>query len=78
MRASYPAQELSSSTQSGSSRQRPGLGEGAAGSALRARSPDPAQPSSMREPGGQDPAGPQAFHLTWRESFVYDRQEYVL
>ena len=40
------------------------------GGALQARSPDPAQPSSLREPGAQDPAGPQAFPLNWRESFV--------
>ena len=41
-----------------------------AGGALRARSPDPTQPSSLREPGAQDPAGPWAFHLNWSESFV--------
>ena len=31
-----------------------------AGGTLRARSPDPAQPSPLREPDAQDPAGPQA------------------
>ena len=30
------------------------------GGSLRARSPDTAQLSSLREPGAQDPAGPQA------------------
>ena len=30
-----------------------------AGSTLIAKSPDPVQPSSLREPGAQDPAGPQ-------------------
>ena len=30
------------------------------GGALRARSPDPAQLSPLREPGAQDPARPQA------------------
>ena len=30
------------------------------GGSLRARSPDPAQLSSLREPGAQGPAGPQA------------------
>ena len=30
------------------------------GGSLRARSPDPARLSSLREPGAQDPAGPQA------------------
>ena len=30
------------------------------GGSLRARSPDPAQLSSLREPGTQDPTGPQA------------------
>ena len=34
-----------------------------AAGALRGRSPDPAEPLSLREPGAQDPAGPQAFHL---------------
>ena len=33
---------------------------------LRARSPDPAQPSSLREPGAQDPAGPQAAQIRGR------------
>ena len=41
-----------------------------AGGTLRARPPGPAQPTSLREPGTQDPAGPQAFHLNWREPFV--------
>ena len=36
-----------------------------AGDTLRARSPDPAQPSSLREPGPQDPACLQAFYLNW-------------
>ena len=30
------------------------------GGSLRARSPDPAQLSPLREPGAQDPTGPQA------------------
>ena len=34
-----------------------------AGSTLGARSPDPAQPSSLRKHSAQDPASPQAFHL---------------
>ena len=34
------------------------------GSALRVGSPDPAQPSSLREPGAQDPTGPQAPEAT--------------
>ena len=35
-----------------------------AGGALSARSPDHAQPSSLREPGAQEPAGPQAPQAT--------------
>ena len=34
------------------------------GGSLRARSPDPAQLSSLREPGTQDPTGPQAPQAT--------------
>lgn len=49
-----------------------------AGSTHMARSPDPAQPSPLGEPGSQDPANPQAFYLNWRESFVQDQQEHVL
>ena len=49
-------------TQAGSSHHCPGP----AGSALRARSPDPAQPSSLREPGAHDPAGPQVPQATQR------------
>ena len=41
-----------------------------AGGSLRARSPEPAQPSSLRKSGAQNPAGPQAFHLNLRESFA--------
>ena len=39
-----------------------------AGGALQVESLDSAWPSSLREPGTRDPASPQAFHLSWRES----------
>ena len=35
-----------------------------AGGSLRPRSPDPAQPPSLREPGAQDPTSPQAPQAT--------------
>ena len=35
-------------------------------SALSARRPDPAQPSSLREPGAQDSASPQAAQMRTR------------
>lgn len=38
-----------------------------AGSALKVRSPDPAQLSSLREPGAQDPTSPQAPLMPQRE-----------
>ena len=68
----YPAWERLHSTQYGSSRQCPGPAEKADLSWQRPQGqvPDSAQPSSRREPGAQDPASPQAFHLNWRESFV--------
>ena len=47
----------------------PSLGPPA--STLRTRSPDPAQPSSL---GDQNPASPQACHLTWREPFVQEQK----
>ena len=58
--AGYLAQERSPSTQSGSSRQCWGLAEEAD---LKARFPR-SQPSSLREPGAQDSAGPQAPQAT--------------
>ena len=41
-----------------------------AGGTLRAESLEPAQPSSLGEPGTQHPACPLAFHLNRRESSV--------
>ncbi|XP_026938903.1 uncharacterized protein [Sagmatias obliquidens] len=38
---------------------------------LRARSPDPAQPSSLREPGAQDPAGPQASRVAQMQAGLH-------
>lgn len=47
--------------------------QSSAGGALRGGSPEPAQPSSLREPGAQHPASPWAFHLNWSESFGWDQ-----
>ncbi|XP_029079381.1 collagen alpha-1(XXVIII) chain-like [Monodon monoceros] len=38
---------------------------------LRARSPDPTQPSSLREPGAQDPAGPQASRVAQMQAGLH-------
>ena len=40
------------------------------GDSLRARSPDPAQLSSLRESGAQNPTGPQAPQATGRQGQV--------
>ena len=53
-------------------------GQRSAGSTFRAKSPDPAQLSSLREPGIQDLANPQACHLTWRKPLVQDQQKHLM